>query len=494
MSPALALMERIGIVAYAALTAIAFAVAPVLAFAAMAHAPALAAAAFVFAVYLLAGIVVATRRGFGHVHRSLERIAGGDLSQRGSDVSGDGDLARLDASVNAMKRNLLDIVKQVRETADSIAQGATRASGETADLASRTEEQAATLEHSAAGMQELAATIRQNAQSCTNATKIAADAAQSAQGVASKMLELQAMMQVIEKSSREAADITRTVEQISFQTNLLALNAAVEAARAGEQGRGFAVVASEVRTLAARAAEAAKQIKSVCASSVGNAARGLALADQSGTSMQSLLGNVTRVDEVIREIAQASAQQRDGVEALNRSVVQLDAMTQQNAQMVQRAAASTARFESEAHRLIETVGAFKTDRMEARDAAVALVKKAVAHTREVGVAQANIDFERLDGGFIDADAYVYTIDFEGTRLASGADPSLKGQNILDLRDVDGRLCMRDIIHIVKTRGRGWYDYKWMHPRKRTVEMKSVYFEAVDGMIIISGIYKSDNGA
>jgi methyl-accepting chemotaxis protein len=493
-TPALALLEKMGIVAFTGLNAIAFAAPPLLAFMGAPHPQLLAGAAFAVGLYLLATLVIATRSGFAHVHHNLERIAGGDLSKRTSTASSDGDLGRLDAGIDRMKKNLLDIVSQVRTSAETIAQAATMASGETADLASRTEEQAATLEHSAAGMQELTATIGQNAESCTNATRIAAEAAVAAKGAASRMVDLQVMMQVIDESSREARDITRTIEQISFQTNLLALNAAVEAARAGEQGRGFAVVAAEVRSLASRAAEAAKQIKSIFEASVDNAARGLALANESGESMESLLGNVVKVDEVIRQISTASSQQREGVEALNGSVIQLDTMTQQNAQMVQRAAASAAHFESEANRLIETVGAFKTDRMEDRDATVALVKKAVAHTKDVGVQQANRDFEKQGGGFINGDAYVYTINFEGTRLASGADPSLKGENILDLRDVDGRLCMRDIIHIVKTRGRGWYDYMWLHPRKRTIEMKSVYFEAVDGMIIISGIYKGDSAA
>jgi methyl-accepting chemotaxis protein len=484
-APALAITDLLGIAGSTAVVGALFVVAH-LRFETLAH---LDEGALVAGLYLLASLPFAMRRGMGQVQRSVERVAGGDLGQRAAErARGHDDVERIEAGIDLMKRNLLAIVSQVRESAEAIALAASKAAGETSDLASRTEEQAATLEHSAAGMQELTATIGQNAESCTRATALAADAARIASAAAASMAQLRGMMEVIDGSSRKATDITRVIEEIAFQTNLLALNAAVEAARAGEEGRGFAVVANEVRSLAGRAASAAKEIKSITQASVDNAANGLRLANESGESMQDLLGHVTRVDDVIRSISSASTQQRAGVEALNGSIVQLDTVTQKNAQMVQRTADAAAWFEGEAHKLIETVGAFKADRTEDRDATVALVQKAVAHTRAVGLARANRDFETRGAGFIDGDAYVYTIDFNGIRLASGADPTLKGENILDLRDVDGRLCIRDIIHIVKTRGRGWYDYQWLHPHTKKVEMKSVYFESVDGMIIISGIY------
>lgn len=486
-APALALLDTIGIAAYCALAGTSFLVSY-----ALASLTSASLAVLVTALYLLAALPAAMRRGIERIQRNVERIASGDLSHRGSTDGRSDAMGRLQAGIDRMKVNLFQIVSQVRTSAESIAQAASQASGEMADLASRTEEQAATLEHSAAGMQELAATIGRNAQGCRDATGLAANAARDANGAAARMAELEAMMQVIHDSSRQAAEVTRTIEEISFQTNLLALNAAVEAARAGAEGRGFAVVAAEVRALAGRASTAAKEIKAAMQGSLDNAAHGLRLANESGRSMQALLAGVKGVDEVIREIATASTQQGEAVEALNGSVVQLDTVTQKNAEMVQRTVTAAADFEREASRLLETVDAFKTDRTEDRDAAMELVKKAVAHARRVGLARANRDFEDPNGGFIIGDAYVYTIDFQGTRLASGADPSLKGENILDLRDVDGRLCMRDIVHIVKTRGKGWYDYKWLHPRTRAIDMKSVYFEAVDGMIVISGIYKGDS--
>jgi methyl-accepting chemotaxis protein len=359
-------------------------------------------------------------------------------------------------------------------------------------MAQRTDEQSATLEKSASGMEELTATIGRNADSCRNASKLAAAASKTAGDAAARMLELEQMMKLIDQSSRRVTDTIGVIRDISFQTNLLALNAAVEAARAGTEGRGFAVVASEVRNLAQRAAAAANEIKAVIETSAGNAAQGMRLAAESGRSMAEALGSVKRVNDVINDIASASVEQHHGVEELNKSILQLDSVTQKNSTMVQQAAVTAARFEEEADRLIDVVGTFKTDRMEDRDEAIALVKKAVAHVKATGPRQACRDFEDPAGGFINGDSYVYLIDFNGVRLASGADPSSTGQNILDLKDVDGRPCIRDIIHIVNTRGKGWYDYKWLHPRTRKIEMKSVYFDSVEGMIVISGIYKGDS--
>ena len=254
------------------------------------------------------------------------------------------------------------------------------------------------------------------------------------------------------------------------------------------------MVAAEVRSLAQRTAVAANEIKALVETSVGNAARGMQLAGNSGGTIEKVCGSVQQVSDLIGAIALASDEQSEGIQQINGAIVQLDTVTQQNAAMVQRVTAAATAFENEAAQLIEVVGAFKTDRMEDRDQAVALVKKAVAHVLEKGSRQACRDFEDPRGEFVFGDFYVYAIDFNGIRLASGADPSSTGENILDLKDADGRPCIRDIIRIVQTRGKGWYDYKWLHPHTRTVEMKSVYFEAIDGMIIICGIYKGGSVA
>lgn len=495
--PANGVMARIGVAAYSALVG-ALLVLPQAAAAfswSASRTDLLAALPTVLGLYLLAALPLGMKKSLDRFQRTVERIAGGDLSAGGrAGESRDANIGRLDAGVDRMKQNLLDIVNQVRASAEAIAQAAKKASAETSDMAQRTDEQSATLEKSASGMEELTATIGRNADSCRNASELAAAASKTAGEAAARMRELEQMMQLIDESARRVTDTIGVIRDISFQTNLLALNAAVEAARAGTEGRGFAVVASEVRNLAQRAAAAAAEIKAVIETSAGNAAQGMRLAAESGRSMEEALSGVQRVTDVINDIASASVEQHQGVEELNQSILQLDSVTQKNLTMVQQAAATAASFEEEADRLIDVVGAFKTDRMEDRDEAIALVKKAVAHVKAVGRRRACRDFEDPAGGFINGDFYVYVIDFNGVRLASGADPSSTGQNILDLKDAEGRPCIRDTIRIVNTRGKGWYDYMWPHPRTKKVEMKSVYFESVEGMIISSGIYKGDSAA
>lgn len=446
------------------------------------------------ALYLLAGVRLADRTSLERFQKAVDRIASGDLSAQASvarsrDASGS-DAGRLQAAVGQMNKNLLDIVKQVRTSAETIANGAKRTAQETGDLARRTDEQAATLEETATSMEELAASANQNAQNCKRANAFAEEMNGITSEAVDQIRELTLTMKNIDESSQHVTGIVGVIEEISFQTNILALNAAVEAAHAGDQGRGFAVVAAEVRSLAQRTAVAANEIKALVGTSVENAAKGMQLADNSGGTIEKVSGSVQQVRELIGAIASASDEQSEGIQQINNSIEQLDAVTQQNASMVQRVTAAATAFENEAGQLIEVVGAFKTDRMEDRDQAVALVKKAVAHVLEEGSGQACRDFEDPRGEFVFGDFYVYVIDFNGIRQASGADPSSTGENILDLKDADGRPCIRDIIHIVRNRGKGWYDYKWLHPHTRAVEMKSVYFEAVDGMIIICGIYKN----
>jgi len=450
------------------------------------------------AAYLLVGIRLADRTSLERFQKAVDRIASGDLSAQASvsrtrDAS-DSDTGHLQAAVGQMNENLLDIVNQVRSSAETIANGARRTAEETGDLARRTDEQAATLEETASSMEELAATAEQNAQNCRRANEYAEEMNRITSEAVDQMRELTLTMKNIDESSQHVTGIVGVIEEIAFQTNILALNAAVEAAHAGDQGRGFAAVAAEVRSLAQRSAVAANEIKALVGTSVGNAARGMQLADDSGGTIEKVCGSVQQVRDLIGAIASASGEQSEGIQQINNSIVQLDAVTQQNAAMVQRVTAAAAAFRNEAARLIEVVGAFKTDRMDDREQAVALVKKAVAQVLKEGSSQACRDFEDPGGEFIFGDFYVYAIDFNGIRQASGADPSSTGEDILDLKDADGRPCIRDIIHIVRTRGKGWYDYKWLHPHTRTVEMKSVYFEAVDGMIIICGIYKGDRAA
>ncbi len=288
----------------------------------------------------------------------LRAIAAGDLSTR---MEGDfhGVFAVMRDDANSTVQQLTQIVGQIQQSAASIRLAAGEIASGNSDLSRRTEQQAANLEETAASMEELTSTVRQNADHALQANTLAASAA----GVASEgglvVSQVVQTMEQIETSSQRIAEIISVIDGIAFQTNILALNAAVEAARAGEQGRGFAVVASEVRALAQRSAGAAKEIKELIDASVGHVGAGAQLVHGAGRTMQEIVGQVGRVNEIMAEISAASREQSAGIEQVNQTVVQMDETTQQNAALVEEATAAARAMEEQAEQLAVAVSRFR---------------------------------------------------------------------------------------------------------------------------------------
>ena len=232
------------------------------------------------------------------------------------------------------------------------------ASGNT-DLSSRTEQQASALEETAASMEQLTATVKQNADNARQASQLAKSASDTAQHGGKVVDSVVNTMHEIADSSKKIADIISVIDGIAFQTNILALNAAVEAARAGEQGRGFAVVAGEVRNLASRSAQAAKEIKALIEDSVSRVDTGSVLVESAGETMHDIVNAVTRVTDIMGEIASASDEQSRGIDQVALAVSEMDRVTQQNASLVQEAAAAAAALEEQASRLTQSVSTFR---------------------------------------------------------------------------------------------------------------------------------------
>ena len=262
---------------------------------------------------------------------------------------------------NTLLARIADVVATVHASADAVSVASQEIAASNADLSTRTEQQASSLEQSAASLEQLTAAVQQNTSSAREASQLAVTASQIASQGGSVVNQVVSTMNSINDSSSKIVDIISVIDSIAFQTNILALNAAVEAARAGEQGRGFAVVASEVRSLAQRSAAAAKEIKALIGDSVDKVGSGSKLVEQAGETMQDIVTSVRKVTEIVGEIALASQQQSDGIGQVNVAISQMDQMTQQNAALVEEAAAASQALHEQAQTLEQVVGVFQVD-------------------------------------------------------------------------------------------------------------------------------------
>lgn len=312
--------------------------------------------------YISRSIVSQLGGELNYAMRIAERIAEGDLTVDVKTMAGD--RGSLLAAMKSMRDNLASTIRQVRENSETISIATVEIAAGNHDLSSRTEQQAYALQQTAAKMESLATTVRQNADSAEQAKSLVDQADAAARTGGAVVTQVVGAMNSINASARRIADIIAVIDGIAFQTNILALNAAVEAARAGEQGRGFAVVAAEVRVLAHRSAGAANEIKTLIGDAVAQVAMGAQLADQSGAAMSNIVAGVRRVALVMGEIAAAGRNQSEGIAHVNHAVAQLDDVTQQNAALVEQAAAAAAMLQERASELLQTARFFKTERQD----------------------------------------------------------------------------------------------------------------------------------
>jgi methyl-accepting chemotaxis protein len=290
----------------------------------------------------------------------LQQLAAGDMRARvHSQYQGTFDILKQGCNDTAEK--LSAMLLAIRDSALTINTASNEISKGNTDLSSRTEEQASSLEETASSMEELTGTVRQNADNARQANQLAARASEIAVNGGDLINQVVTTMASIHESSRKIADIISVIDGIAFQTNILALNAAVEAARAGEQGRGFAVVAGEVRTLAQRSANAAKDIKDLISDSVSKISNGNTLVGRSGDTMQEIVTAIKRVNDIMSEIAAASAEQAAGLDEVGKAITQMDEMTQQNAALVEEAAAASESLLVQSESLADAVSMFKID-------------------------------------------------------------------------------------------------------------------------------------
>jgi methyl-accepting chemotaxis protein-1 (serine sensor receptor) len=288
---------------------------------------------------------------------AVSQVASGDLS--GDLHLRPNDTGSVLAAVQRMQVSLSQVVSSVRQDSETVSTAAAEISSGNSDLSTRTEQQASSLEETASSMEELTSTVRQNAENARQANALAISASDIAAKGGAVVAQVVGTMDSISEASKKIVDIISVIDGIAFQTNILALNAAVEAARAGEQGRGFAVVASEVRNLAQRSASAAKEIKALIDNSVERVDIGSKLATDAGATMTEVVHSVQRVNDMIAEIMNASQEQSAGIEQINQAIIEMDHMTQQNASLVEEAAAAAESLSDQAGNLVRTVSIFK---------------------------------------------------------------------------------------------------------------------------------------
>ncbi|MCW8830462.1 MAG: methyl-accepting chemotaxis protein [Gammaproteobacteria bacterium] len=329
------------------------------------------------ALMILRGVNTQLGRDPAELMTISESLANGDL-----DIKVDKGAVGVYGSIGQTIQKLLEIISGIKSGASEVSVASEQVSQGNANLSQRTQEQASSLEEVASSMEEMTGTVNQNSENAQHANQLAIAAREQADTGGRVVNEAITAMGEINDASKQIADIIGVIDEIAFQTNLLALNAAVEAARAGEQGRGFAVVASEVRNLAGRSATAAKEIKDLIQNSVVKVDNGSKLVSESGGALSEIVDSVKKVSDIVAEIAAASKEQSDGINQVNKALLQMDEMTQQNASLVEEAAAASEAMGAQAQELDALVSFFKLNESDyVRYAGVSHAKKqAVTHS------------------------------------------------------------------------------------------------------------------
>ncbi|HEY9024816.1 MAG TPA: methyl-accepting chemotaxis protein [Burkholderiaceae bacterium] len=417
----------------------------------------------------------------------VRAMQGGDLSRRIEGVRG-AEFGAIAASLDDMNANLSALVADIRSEATFVSQASETLAAGTGELAQRTERQAASLEQTSASVQDLSGSVKQNALDARAVEQLASRVHEMAESGGSRMREAVETMHAIRASSQRVHDIIGVIDGIAFQTNILALNAAVEAARAGENGRGFAVVAAEVRTLALRSGDAAREIKSLIATSSEQVAAGTLRIDEVGALLSNVVTGIGEVAGNVRAITSAAEQQSNSLGQMSEALSGLDGITQENAAMVEQTSSASTGLGERAQKLARTVSAFRL-RQGTADEAHALVTRAVALYKRRGAASL-AEITDAANGFADRDMYVFAWDRGLVYHAFAGKPHNVGKTGAQILGTDVRQLTHDV-WAAAAQGGGWVDYDFLNPSTGQVAPKRSFVLPVsDDLVLGCGIYKT----
>lgn len=437
--------------------------------------------------YCLAAFHYSMSQDVSKVVGVIEQMVAGDLRQDLSTSNRDemgrlfGAVGHLGSAVSAMVANVRSNAAFVNYAGKSLARG-------NRELSDRTEQQAANLEQTAASVEEISCTVQENSNTANLANGQARAVRDVADNGAAIMEEAVAAVEAIEASAKRMDEIVGVIDGLAFQTNILALNAAIEAARAGESGRGFAVVASEVRSLAQRSAASSKEIRLLIGASSSQVASSVQKIHAAGAAINQVVFGIREVATSMSQISASSAEQSSGLSEITAAVRQLDAITQRNAQMVEKDVAHAVAMEGRASTLVESVALFKLQQGSAEEA-VALVERAVAHRQRTSKVTFLRDVTDPSKGFYDRDMYVFVLDDRGTYLSFGGNPAKVGTLIQDIPGIDGPGLVRDIIDQAIDEP-GWVEYDITNPTTGRVQSKMSFVQKVDTLFVGCGVYKN----
>ncbi len=440
--------------------------------------------------YLCMSYYLAFAGALRALHKGVEAVANGDLS-RSMQVKGRDEVADIGHLVDGMNNRLSAMVAQVRSSAARVEMAGQQVSEGSLALSQRTEDQATSLAQTVATIAQVSSAAASNAESSQELNALTQALTENAEKGGAAMTETVNSMGRLEESSRRVAEVVGLIDDIAFQTGMLSLNAAVEAARAGEAGRGFSVVASEVRQLAQRCAESAEEIRKLIGDAVDQVTQSSNNIQQVSGALDAVMSGIRSVSDRLHNISTSSAQQSASLGEVTQSVGSLDGITRQNAVMVEEATASSRVLVERAQTLRDAVGTIRL-RQGSADEAHAMVMRAVSHIKKVGLTQAQQDFHKSDGGFIDRDLYVFGIDRDGTYFAFGLREEMVGQTVFEMAGLDADSFLPRLWEVAD-HGGGWLSYQVRNPQTGLLSMKESFVAKIsDNELVGCGVFQAVN--